>query len=141
MSAVQSELETYQMYVDGQWTASDSGEYFESYNPYTGQPWALIPKGNARDVERAVDAAQRAFNGPWASLNASQRGALLHKLGDAVAEHAAELAAVEVRDNGKLLAEMGAQLNYVPQWYYYYGGLADKIEGAVIPVDKPGNFN
>ena len=141
MSAVQSELETHAMYIDGQWTASDSGEYFESHNPYTGQPWALIPRGNANDVQRAVEAAHRAFTGPWASLHASQRGALLRKLGDAVTAHAAELAAIEVRDNGKLLAEMGAQLNYVPQWYYYYGGLADKIEGAVIPVDKPGNFN
>jgi acyl-CoA reductase-like NAD-dependent aldehyde dehydrogenase len=46
-----------------------------------------------------------------------------------------------VRDNGKLIAEMGGQLKYVPQWYYYFGGLADKIEGAVIPIDKPGNLN
>ena len=94
MSAVKSELETHQMYIDGQWTAADSGECFESYNPFTGQPWALIPKGGASDVERAVAAAQRAFTGPWSKLNASQRGALLHKLGDAVAAHADELAAI-----------------------------------------------
>ena len=61
-------------------------------------------------------------------------------LGDLLGQHAEALAAVEVRDNGKLMAEMSAQLKYLPQWFYYFGGLADKIEGAVIPIDKPGNF-
>ncbi|MFQ5546221.1 MAG: aldehyde dehydrogenase, partial [Acidiferrobacterales bacterium] len=108
----------------------------------TGRPWALIPRGNRDDASRAVQAAHKAFSsGEWPKLSASQRGALLRKLGDLLVTHAPELANTEVRDNGKLLAEMGAQLNYLPQWYYYYGGLADKIEGAVIPVDKPGNFN
>lgn len=135
-------LETYKMYIDGKWVDSASGNYFESDNPYTGRPWALIPKGNAEDVDRAVRAAHRAFtSGDWPKLNASQRGALLRKLGDAIAEQAEHLAQIEVLDNGKLIAEMGAQLKYVPQWYYYFGGLADKIEGAVIPIDKPGNLN
>ncbi len=62
-------------------------------------------------------------------------------LGDLIAEHSKALADVEVRDNGKLLAEMSMQTSYIPQWYYYYGGLADKIEGAVIPTDKPEIFN
>jgi acyl-CoA reductase-like NAD-dependent aldehyde dehydrogenase len=135
-------LETYKMYIDGKWVDSASGNYFESDNPYTGRPWALIPKGNGEDVDRAVRSAHRAFtSGDWPKLNASQRGALLRKLGDAIAEQAEHLAQIEVLDNGKLIAEMGAQLKYVPQWYYYFGGLADKIEGAVIPIDKPGNLN
>jgi aldehyde dehydrogenase (NAD+) len=135
-------LETYKMYIDGKWVDSASGNHFESDNPYTGRPWALIPKGNAEDVDRAVRAAHRAFtSGDWPKLTASQRGALLRKLGDAIAEQAEHLAQIEVLDNGKLIAEMGAQLKYVPQWYYYFGGLADKIEGAVIPIDKPGNLN
>ena len=135
-------LETFKMHIDGKWVDSASGNYFESDNPYTGRPWALIPKGNAEDIDRAVRAAHRAFtSGDWPKLTASQRGALLRKLGDAVAEQAEYLAQVEVRDNGKLIAEMGGQLKYVPQWYYYFGGLADKIEGAVIPIDKPGNLN
>jgi aldehyde dehydrogenase (NAD+) len=135
-------MRKYQMHIGGAWVNSASGEWFETYNPYTGKPWALIPKGNAEDVDRAVKAAQEAFTrGPWPALTASARGALLRKLGDLVAEHAQSLTETEVRDNGKLIAEMGAQLRYVPQWYYYYGGLADKIEGAVIPIDKSGVFN
>ncbi len=51
------------------------------------------------------------------------------------------MAEIESTDNGKLIAEMRGQLNYIPQWFYYYGGLADKIEGRVIPIDKPGVFN
>ena len=118
------------------------GQFFESDNPYTGEPWALIPRGNAEDVDRAVRAAHKALtSGPWPKLTATQRGALLRKLGDLVAANAKALAALEVRDNGKLFAEMNGQLNYIPQWYYYYGGLADKIEGAVIPTDKPVMFN
>jgi (Z)-2-((N-methylformamido)methylene)-5-hydroxybutyrolactone dehydrogenase len=89
-----------------------------------------------------VTAAQRALTGgPWPQLSASQRGLLLHRLGDLVARDARKLAETEVRDNGKLIAEMQAQVNYVPQWYYYFGGLADKIQGAVIPLDKKGYFN
>ncbi len=136
------QLEKYRMYAGGQWTDPESGEWFESYNPYTGEPWALIPRGGPADVERAVGAASAAFEGgDWPALSASARGALLRKFGDLIAENAERLAAVEVRDNGKLIAEMGAQLRYMPQWYYYFGGLADKIEGAVIPIDKPGMFN
>ncbi|MCP6379996.1 aldehyde dehydrogenase family protein, partial [Klebsiella pneumoniae] len=63
------------------------------------------------------------------------------KLGDLVAQNAQQLAEIEVRDNGKLIAEMAAQLNYTPQWYYYFSGLADKVQGAVIPLDKKGYFN
>ncbi len=142
MHARTQTLEQYAMHIDGRWVPSASGAYFESDNPYTGKPWALIPRGNAEDANRAVRAAHRAFtSGEWPKLTASQRGALLRKLADRLAEHADELAAIEVRDNGKLIAEMGAQLRYLPQWYYYFGGLADKIEGSVIPIDKPGNFN
>ncbi len=137
-----SDLKTYQMYIGGEFVDPAGGEWFESANPYTAQPWARIPRGTAEDVTRAVDAAQSAFTeGEWPKLNATQRGALLRALGDLVAEHAQELAEVEVRDNGKLIAEMGAQLRYIPQWYYYYGGLADKIEGSVLPTDKAEVFN
>ncbi len=135
-------LVTYKMYIDGQWVNSASGQHFESHNPYTGKPWALIPRGNAEDVDRAVRAARTAFtSGEWPKLTPTRRGALLRKLGDLIADKSKYLAEVEVRDNGKLLAEMSAQTAYMAQWYYYYGGLADKIEGAVIPSDKPDTFN
>jgi len=130
------------MYIGGNYVDPVSGKWFDSYNPYTGEPWAQIAQGNAEDVDRAVRAAQQAFSaGPWPQFSASQRGLLLHRLGELVARDARKLAETEVRDNGKLIAEMQAQLNYIPQWYYYFGGLADKIQGAVIPLDKKGFFN
>ena len=135
-------MQKYQMYIDGKYVDSASGKWFDSYNPYTGEPWAQIAQGNAEDADRAVRAAHKAYTeGPWPQLSASQRGLLLHKLGDLVARDARKLAETEVRDNGKLIAEMQGQLNYIPQWYYYFGGLADKIQGAVIPLDKKGFFN
>ena len=130
------------MYVGGEWIDAGSGDYFESDNPYLGEPWALIPRGTAADVDRAVRAAHTAFtSGEWPRLTASKRGALLRRLGDLIIEKAAELAEIEVRDNGKLYAEMSAQSAYMAQWYHYYGGLADKIEGSVLPTDKPDTFN
>ncbi|MCC6532028.1 MAG: aldehyde dehydrogenase [Burkholderiales bacterium] len=130
------------MWIGGEWVESASGEYFESDNPFLGKPWALIAKGNAQDADRAVRAAHQALTqGPWSKMTASQRGALLRKLGDLIAPEAKRLAEIEVRDNGKLYAEMSAQTNYMAQWYYYFGGLADKIEGSVIPIDKPDTFN
>ena len=135
-------MERFPMYIDGQFSEAASGKWFDSYNPYTGKVWAQVAEGGADDVERAVQAAHRAFTeGPWPEMTASQRGLLIHRLGDLVARDAKKLGELEVCDNGKLLAEMQGQLNYVPQWYYYFGGLADKIEGAVIPLDKKGYFN
>ncbi len=142
MDTASATLTNYRMHIDGQWVAAASGETFESHNPYTGKPWALIPRGGAADVDRAVRAARQAFtSGEWPKLTASRRGALLRRLGDLITEKSQDLAAIEVRDNGKLYAEMSAQTAYMAQWYYYYGGLADKIEGAVIPIDKPDTFN
>jgi acyl-CoA reductase-like NAD-dependent aldehyde dehydrogenase len=135
-------MHKYQMYVDGKYVDSASGKWFDSFNPYTGEPWAQIAQGTAEDVDRAVHVAHKAYTeGPWSQLTASQRGLLLHKLGDLVARDARKLAETEVRDNGKLIAEMEGQLNYIPQWYYYFGGLADKIQGTVPPIDKKGYFN
>ena len=135
-------LKKYKMYIGGEWVEAAGGEYFESYDPYTAEPWCLIPRGNAEDAERAVQAAHQAFTaGAWPAMNPSQRGRIMRRLGDLIAENAEALARIEVQDNGKLISEMAMQLGYLPQWYYYYGGLADKIEGAVIPVDKPAlNF-
>jgi aldehyde dehydrogenase (NAD+) len=130
------------MYVGGEWVDAGSGDYFESDNPYLGEPWALIPRGTAADADRAVRAAHAAFtSGEWPRLTASRRGALLRRLGDLIIQKSAALAEIEVRDNGKLLAEMSAQAAYMAQWYHYYGGLADKIEGSVLPTDKPDTFN
>lgn len=135
-------LEQYKIYINGEWQDSASGTCFESHNPFTGNPWALMPRCNAEDVDRAVQAASKAFyEGPWPEMTATQRGAILRKLGDLIKEVAEDLAKTEVKDNGKLLTEMHGQTSYLPEWYYYYGGLADKVEGSVLPSDKPNVFN
>lgn len=135
-------LQTFLNLVNGKPVAAESGKFLESQYPYTGSSWALIPECGKADVDKAVDAAHDAFStGAWPALTPTQRGKLLRKMGDLVAENANRLAQLEVMDNGKLIAEMGLQVNYVPEWFYYFGGLADKIEGAVIPVDKPEMFN
>ncbi len=86
-------------------------------------------------------AAKAAFRSEdWAGLTATARGKLLVRLADLIADHAERLAAIETRDNGKLISEITAQLRYVPEWFRYFGGLADKIEGAVLPIDKPNMF-
>ena len=135
-------MKQYKMLIGGEWVEASSGETFESENPFLGGPWARVPRARAEDVHRAVEAARKAFSTPaWRGLSATARGTLLRRLGDLVAQQADRLAEVETRDNGKLITEMRGQLRYIPQWFYYFGGLADKIEGRVIPIDKPGVFN
>jgi acyl-CoA reductase-like NAD-dependent aldehyde dehydrogenase len=135
-------VKKYSHYINGAFTEPASGEWFETHDPYTGKPWALIARGNSADVSHAVEAAHhQVTRGEWSKFSATARGNLLRKLGDLVARDAQHLAETEVRDNGKLIAEMLAQLRYMPNWYSYYGGLADKVEGAVIPLDKSGYFN
>jgi aldehyde dehydrogenase (NAD+) len=120
---------------------SSASAWFESFDPFTGKPWATIPLDGPPDVDRAVAAAKAAFRSPeWGGLTASARGKLLVRLADKISENAERLAAIETRDNGKLISEMSAQLRYIPEWYRYFGGLADKIEGAVLPIDKAGMF-
>lgn len=137
-----AELPQFNPYINGASVAPSTNDYFDTINPYTSKAWARVARCDNVDADAAVEAAHTAFtHGEWATLTATQRGALLRRFGDLLAEHAEELAAYEVRDNGKLISEMAAQCAYIPQWYYYFGGLADKIEGAVIPSDKPDIFN
>ena len=135
------EIKDFRCFIDGEWTEALSKETFESFDPFTGKVWANIPKCDGRDVDRAVSAARRAFDtGDWSKLNATQRGHLLRRLGDLIARDADHLAATEVQDNGKLYAEMRGQVGYMLQWFYYFAGMADKVEGAVQPIDKPDMF-
>jgi aldehyde dehydrogenase (NAD+) len=130
------------MLIDGARVEACDGAWFESFNPYTGKPWALIPRGTPADVDRAVAAARKAFKSPdWRGLTPTTRGKLLYALADKIAARADDLATFETRDNGKLILEMRAQTRYLPEWFRYYAGLADKLEGRVIPIDRPGMFN
>jgi len=134
-------MKRYRHYIDGQEAAPSSGAYFTSDDPFTGEAWAEIARGNAHDVDAAVGAAHRAFEGAaWRKLTATQRGKLLRALADAVREHASRLAEIEQRDNGKLLSEVKAQALYLSDYFHYYAGLADKLQSDVIPTDKPGVF-
>ena len=135
-------MKTWQHFIDGQYVEPHSGEWIDSIDPYLGKPWARVPRGNAQDVELAVNAAARAFENPeWSEMTASARGKLMRRLGDLVHDNADRLAELEVRDNGKLFSEMKAQMLYHPEWWYYFGGLADKIEGSIMPVDKKDAFS
>src|SRR5262245_33945287 len=136
MTAVQDALDEYRMVIGGSVTDAISGRTYDSVDPYTGQPWARVPDAGAEDVDAAVDAARAALDGPWGQMTATQRGKLLHRLGELIAREAERLARLETRDNGKLLREMVGQMAVLPEWYYYFAGLADKLQGRVIPSDK-----
>ncbi len=132
-------MEEFLMRIGDCWQAASSKEWIESENPYTGKPWARVPRGTAQDAEAAVAAAHEAFsNGPWSRMAPADRSLLLYKLADCMAADAEHLADLEVRDTGKLKAEMLGNLRYLPRWYQCCGGLADKVEGSVTPIDKPG---
>lgn len=137
MAAAASPLPHYSNIVNHAATEARGGARIESFDPYTGKPWATIPRCTAADVDAAVAAAKAAFKGDWRALTATARGKLMVRFADILAREAGRLAKIESRDNGKLIAEMSSQLNYIPEWYRYFGGLCDKIEGAVLPIDKP----
>ncbi|MGE0214333.1 aldehyde dehydrogenase [Mycolicibacterium sp.] len=139
-TATATELATFPMYIGGEFVEAASGATFESENPYLGRPWARIPDGSPADVDRAVASARAAFDGAWGATDGFNRARLLRRLGDLIAENAEYLAHLEVQDSGKLYREMLGQLQYLPQFYYYYAGLADKLEGRAIPSDKPNYF-
>jgi (Z)-2-((N-methylformamido)methylene)-5-hydroxybutyrolactone dehydrogenase len=132
-------MKTYQHWINGAWVGPARDEWIESVDPYHGGVWARIPRGNSEDADRAVAAAYDAMHhGPWSRMTATERGKILRRIGDLLADgkNAQLLTETESRDNGKLLAEMDGQLKYLPEHWYYFAGMADKIEGSVVPVDK-----
>ncbi|HZC31086.1 MAG TPA: aldehyde dehydrogenase [Gaiellaceae bacterium] len=136
------ELASYLLHVGGERVPAASGATFTATDPTTGEPWASFADAGGADVARAVRAAAVAFEDPrWRDLSPTRRGRLLMRLADKLGEHASELATLETRQNGKLIREMVAQLRTVPEWLYYFGGLADKIEGRVIPLDRQSVLN
>ena len=129
--------EKFQLYIDGAFCDADDGAVFDSVDPSTGAVWAAMPKTSAADTDRAVRAAHAAFSaGPWPALTATARGRLLYRLADLVARDAPIIAELETRDTGKVIRETKAVTGYVAEFYRYFAGLADKIEGATLPIDK-----
>ncbi len=132
-----TKLKQYKMFIDGEWVDSDTKKTFETLNPENNKPWAVVPEASASDVDRAVKAAQKAFEGEWPKLLPRERGKYLRAIADKLRNNAELLGEIETIDTGKLFRETKKQANYIAEYYDYYAGMADKVEGTVLPIDKP----
>jgi betaine-aldehyde dehydrogenase len=129
----------YQLLIDGKWIDSDSGKTFTTPNPATGNTLAEVAEGDKSDIDKAVAAARRAYEGKWSKLSARDRGRLLYKLSQLIEEHTPELAKLETADNGKPIKETSyVDLPQVVENFEYFAGWCTKIEGETIPV--PGQM-
>ncbi|MEP7228256.1 MAG: aldehyde dehydrogenase family protein, partial [Gemmatimonadales bacterium] len=124
----------YRMYIDGRFVDSKSGKTFEVYDPSTEDAIATVPAGDAADVELAARAATKAFYDGWKAVTAQERGRILLRLADRVRARRAELAELETRNTGKPIAESEYDMDDTATCFEYYGGLATKINGEVLPV-------
>jgi len=129
-------LEEYKMFINGEWVESESKKTFETLNPENNEPWAKVPEASVKDVDQAVNAAQKAFEGEWPKLFPRERGKFLRAIGNQLRENAELLGKIETIDTGKLFRETKKQANYIAEYYDYYAGMADKVEGTVLPIDK-----
>ncbi|MGE0213145.1 MAG: aldehyde dehydrogenase [Parvibaculaceae bacterium] len=131
-------MRTFDLYVNGEFGQAEGSAGFDSVDPSTGESWARMPAASAADTNAAVEAAWNAFDaGEWPSLTPTQRGKLVLKLAELVARDALLMAELETRDTGKIIRETTGSVGYAAEYYRYFAGLADKIEGAVLPIDKP----
>ncbi|TDP88892.1 aldehyde dehydrogenase [Labedaea rhizosphaerae] len=133
-------MEAFKLFIHGKSVDARSGRTFESQNPYTGQAWATLADGGPEDVDDAVASARSAFDGDWGARTGFERAAIMRRCAEAITANAERLARLEVNDSGKLLREMLGQLTVLPQWFHYFSGLADKIEGRTVPPVNPSYF-
>jgi len=140
MSDTTDQLQHFQLFIDGKAVDAVSGRTFESVNPYTGQPWARLADGGPADIDLAVNAARAAFEGQWGRASGFERAAVMRRIAEAITQNAEYLARLEVNDSGKLLREMLGQLQVLGNWYSYYAGLADKLEGRTVPAAAPQTY-
>jgi aldehyde dehydrogenase (NAD+) len=126
--------------INNRWIPSESGKTFATVNPSTGEEICQVAEADAADVDKAVQAARRAFDqGPWKKMRASERGRLLHRLADLIEQNAEQLARLETLDNGKPLSIAKAvDVTKTIACYRYFAGWADKVHGKTIPID--GDF-
>tara|TARA_Y100001954_G_scaffold184616_1_gene197223 strand:+ start:57 stop:1514 length:1458 start_codon:yes stop_codon:yes gene_type:complete len=125
------------MYINGEWVDSSSGKKIESLNPENNEVWATVPEADEKDVDKAVQSAQNAFENNWSKLHPRERAKYLRLIGEQLRANAEHLGKIETIDTGKLYRETKTQANYIAEYYDYFAGLADKVEGTVVPVDKP----
>src|SRR5262249_40336234 len=135
----QTEERRYQLFIDGQFVDAESGKTFATPNPATGETFAEVSEAEKADVDKAVSAARKAFEGKWSKMSARDRGRLLYKLSQLIERDAARLAELETIDNGKPIKESTyIDLPGVVENFEYFAGWATKIEGETIPV--PGQM-
>ena len=132
-----TKIQNFKMFINGQWVDSESGNTIETLNPENNEVWATVPEASAKDVDKAVRAAQNAFENSWANLNPRDRAKYLRSLANQLRENAEHLGTIETKDTGKIYRETKTQANYIAEYYDYFAGLADKVEGTVVPIDKP----
>jgi acyl-CoA reductase-like NAD-dependent aldehyde dehydrogenase len=136
-----SDIKNYQMLINGDWVDSSDGGTFDSVNPTTGEIWSRIPEATEADVNLAVETAHLAFaKGPWSKLTPTERGKCLRKLGDLLAEKSEGLGRTESIDTGKMLKETRWQAKYIADFFHFFAGCADKVNGETLPIDKPDMF-
>ena len=134
-SGVQTEVKTYQMFINGEWVDSASGKRFPVYDPSTEEVIAEVPEASEKDINRAVAAAKAAFeSGAWPQTTAQERGRILLRLAERVRKESSALATLEARNSGKPIVEAEYDINDVATCFEYYGGLATKVVGHVNPV-------
>ena len=127
-----------QLFINGQWCDAASGRTFQTPNPATGETLARVAEGDVEDINRAVRAARKAFEGPWGAMTPSERGRLIWRIGDLILEHADELAQLESLDNGKPFAvARAADVPLAADLFHYMAGWATKIEGNSINISVP----
>ncbi len=131
-----SKIENFKMYINGEWVDSSSGKKIETLNPENNEVWATVPEANEKDVDKAVQSAQVAFDN-WSKIHPRDRAKYLRSIADQLRANAEHLGKIETIDTGKLFRETKTQANYIAEYYDYFAGLADKVEGTVVPIDKP----
>jgi len=122
-----------QVFIDGKWLEPASGQTIQMISPSDSKPIGAIARGTKPDIDAAVAAARRAFDGPWARVTATERGRLLVKLGQLILQHHEELAQLEANDTGKPLKLARGDVTAAARYFEYYGGAADKLHGETIP--------
>ena len=132
-----SEIKNFKMFIDGEWVNSSSGKKIETLNPENNKVWATVPEANEKDVDNAVQSAQKAFENSWSKIHSRERAKYLRLIADQLRANAEHLGRIETIDTGKLYRETKNQANYIAEYYDYFAGLADKVEGTVVPIDKP----
>ena len=132
-----SEIQNFKMFIDGEWVESSSKKKIETLNPENNKVWATVPEANEEDVDKAVQSAQKAFDNSWSKIHPRERAKYLKLIADQLRANTEHLGKIETIDTGKLYRETKTQANYIAEYYDYFAGLADKVEGTVVPIDKP----